>query len=146
MPTVLVPYDDSPMADRAFEQALADYPDAELRLLHVIDFASASYGVPAEGGTVDYLETWEKSVRKRADTWFTAARATAADHETFAGSIETQVETGPPARTIVRVADDIGADYIVMGSHGRSGASRILLGSVAESVTRRAPCPVLIVR
>jgi nucleotide-binding universal stress UspA family protein len=146
MSTVLVPYDDSPMAQRAFEQALADYPDAELQLLHVIDFAAASYGVPVEGGTANYLETWEESVRERVDEWFAEARETAADHETFAGTVETRVETGPPARTIVTVADDLEADYIVMGSHGRSGASRILLGSVAESVARRAPCPVLIVR
>lgn len=146
MSTVLVPYDDSPMAQRAFEQALADYPDAELHLLHVIDFAAASYGAPVEGGTAGYLDTWEGSVRERVAEWFAEAEETAADHETFTGRVETRVETGPPARTIVRVADDIGADYIVMGSHGRSGASRILLGSIAESVTRRAPCPVLIVR
>jgi len=146
MSTVLVPYDSSPMAQRAFEQALLDYPNAEIRLLHVIDFAKASYGVPAEGGTAGYLESWETSIREQVDGWFKAARETAAEHESFTGTVETQIETGPPARTIIEVADDLGVDYVVMGSHGRSGASRILFGSVAESVTRRAPCPVLVVR
>ncbi|MFC7233942.1 universal stress protein [Halosegnis marinus] len=145
MTTVLVPYDDSPMAERAFERALADYPDADVHLLRVIDFAEASYGVPIEGGTAGYLDSWERSVREDAEASFEAARETAAERD-FAGEIHSHVETGPPARTVVRFAEEHGADYVVMGSHGRSGASRILLGSVAEGVVRRAPCPVLVVR
>ena len=50
-----------------------------------------------------------------------------------------------PAEGIVDVAKEINADLIVMASHGRSGVSRVLLGSVAERVLRHAPCPVLIV-
>jgi len=61
-------------------------------------------------------------------------------------TIETAVETGPPARTIVEYADENDADQIVIGSHGRSGVSRVLLGSVAETVARRSPVPVTIVR
>jgi nucleotide-binding universal stress UspA family protein len=146
MTTVLVPVDGSPMADRALERALADYPDADLRLLNVIDFAEATYGLPLGGGTGNYLNAWEESARDEAETLLEEARATAADHESFDGTVETAVETGPPARTIVEYADRCDADYVVTGSHGRSGASRVLLGSVAESVVRRAPCPVLVVR
>jgi len=47
---------------------------------------------------------------------------------------------------IEETAAEIGADLIVMGTHGRRGVSRLLLGSVAESVARTAPCPVLLVR
>ena len=53
---------------------------------------------------------------------------------------------GDPADAIVKVAESEGADLIVMGTHGRTGLTRFLMGSVAEAVVRRAPCPVLTVR
>jgi nucleotide-binding universal stress UspA family protein len=56
------------------------------------------------------------------------------------------LEGGDPATEIVKAAQEWPADIIVMGSHGRQGISRVLLGSVAESVVRHAPCPVLVVR
>jgi nucleotide-binding universal stress UspA family protein len=55
---------------------------------------------------------------------------------------ERLVVTGDPATEIVRVAADHQVDVIVMGTHGRAGLSRLLLGSVAEAVHRNAPCPV----
>ena len=51
--------------------------------------------------------------------------------------------TGEPAAAIVRLAEDENVDMIVMGTHGRTGLSRLLMGSVAEAVVRRAKCPVL---
>jgi nucleotide-binding universal stress UspA family protein len=56
------------------------------------------------------------------------------------------VQTGTPATAITKAAKDWPADLIVIGSHGRSGMRRALLGSVAEGVMRNAPCPVLVVR
>jgi nucleotide-binding universal stress UspA family protein len=56
------------------------------------------------------------------------------------------VQRGGPAETIAKVASEWGADLIVIGSHGRTGVRRVLLGSVAEGVVRSAPCPVLIAR
>lgn len=56
------------------------------------------------------------------------------------------VVAGSPADEIVKSARMWPADLIVIGSHGRSGLDRVLIGSVAEAVTRRAPCPVLVVR
>ena len=56
------------------------------------------------------------------------------------------LQTGVPFEEIVRAAEKEGADMIVMGTHGRSGLNRLLLGSVAERVIRLAPCPVLTVR
>ena len=53
---------------------------------------------------------------------------------------------GLPAEEIVQYADEHAIDLIVMGTHGREGVMRVVLGSVAESVVRRAPCPVLTVR
>jgi nucleotide-binding universal stress UspA family protein len=54
--------------------------------------------------------------------------------------------TGDPATAIVRFAEDEEVDFIVMGTHGRTGLSRLLMGSVAESVVGRAKCPVLTLR
>ena len=53
---------------------------------------------------------------------------------------------GDPAGEIVRLATDEGADMIVLGTHGRTGMARLLMGSVAEAIVRRAPCPVLVYR
>ncbi|MBM4001388.1 MAG: universal stress protein [Planctomycetes bacterium] len=56
---------------------------------------------------------------------------------------EHRLVTGDPAGAIVRLAQDEHVDLIVLGTHGRTGLSRLLMGSVAESIVRRAPCPVL---
>jgi nucleotide-binding universal stress UspA family protein len=58
--------------------------------------------------------------------------------------VDFRVEVGDPAATICRVAEELPADVIVMGSHGRTGVKRMLLGSVSEHVVRHAPCPVLV--
>jgi nucleotide-binding universal stress UspA family protein len=53
---------------------------------------------------------------------------------------------GDPAAEIVRIAGDEDAEMIVLGTHGRTGITRLLMGSVAEAIVRRAPCPVLVYR
>jgi nucleotide-binding universal stress UspA family protein len=60
--------------------------------------------------------------------------------------VEHRVEQGDPAIEILRVAAKEKADLIVMGTHGRGGVLRMLMGSVAEQVMRKAPCPVMVVR
>jgi universal stress protein A len=62
------------------------------------------------------------------------------------GRTEYRLEEGDPAVEILRVAEDIACDLIVMGTHGRTRLNRLLMGSVAERVVRRACCPVLTVR
>jgi len=59
---------------------------------------------------------------------------------------ERRLEEGDPATVILRVAKEVHADLLVMGTHGRTGLGRLLMGSVAEEVVRRAPCPVLTVK
>ena len=61
-------------------------------------------------------------------------------------SIQRAVRTGPPFLEIVRYAQEKKIDLIVLGTHGRSGLAHMLMGSVAEKVVRKAPCPVLTVR
>lgn len=60
--------------------------------------------------------------------------------------VETHVAMGDPGAAIVNTAERFGADIIVMGTHGRTGLSRLLLGSVAEYVLRHARCPVLTIK
>jgi nucleotide-binding universal stress UspA family protein len=60
--------------------------------------------------------------------------------------VETRMATGIPFEDIVRVGKELSADLIIMGTHGRTGVSHLLLGSVAEKVVRRAHCPVMTVR
>ena len=62
------------------------------------------------------------------------------------GSIDKRVEVGDDAATVCRVAEELGVDVIVVGSHGRTGLERLFLGSVSEHIVRHAPCAVLVVR
>jgi nucleotide-binding universal stress UspA family protein len=71
------------------------------------------------------------------------ARTAASLHDT---RIDKRVEIGDAATTICAVAEELGVDVIVVGSHGRTGLSRLFLGSTSEHVIRHAPCPVLVVR
>jgi nucleotide-binding universal stress UspA family protein len=58
----------------------------------------------------------------------------------------TETVVGKPAREIVSFAEEHDIDHVIIGSHGRAGLSRILLGSVAEKIVRRAPMPVTVIR
>jgi len=59
--------------------------------------------------------------------------------------VDRRVELGDVATTICRIAEELPADVIIVGSHGRTGLKRVFLGSVSEHVVRHAPCPVLVV-
>ena len=139
---VLVAVDDSEPAWKALDHAIETFDDADVTVLHVVDPVELVYG-DVEGGYFDQsildsaLEAGE-SLLERA-----AARATDAGR---GAAVETVLETGQPSRTIVEYAAEHDVDHLVVGSHGRSGVTRVLLGSVAESVARRAEVPVTIVR
>ena len=70
----------------------------------------------------------------------------ASEHLSDAFPVEVKVTVGKPAAEILRVVHKEGADLIVMGTHGRTGLRHLLLGSVAEAVSRHAPCPVFTLR
>lgn len=143
MTHVLVPYDDSPMAETALEHACEQYPEGTVTVLHVIDFVAAGYSAPPDAAFPGYWEEWYDEEQATTENLLERARETA---EGYGVAVETATEMGPPARVIVEYADEHGVDGIVMGSHGRDGLSRVLLGSVAETVIRRAHCPVTVVR
>ncbi|MFC5134850.1 MULTISPECIES: universal stress protein [Haloferacaceae] len=137
---VLVPTDGSPKGKRAVEHALAlaAVHDAAVHALYVVDTASyAGTGMEATWTGIDEM------LREDADE---AVAQVAALAEGTDVAVETSVVEGSPGREIVRHATDAGCDLIVMGTHGRGGIDRLLLGSVAERVVRRSPVPVLTVR
>jgi nucleotide-binding universal stress UspA family protein len=137
---VLIPYDGSERADEAIAYAASEHASDEIVLLHVLDFVEAGYNAPPDTVVPGYWEEWYEEAEANGRELL----ADAAD--AFDGEVETEVVVGRPARTILEYAEDEGVEAIVMGSHGRDGLSRILLGSVAETVVRRASVPVTVVR
>ena len=138
MARVLVPVDGSQQADDALDHAVSEFPDAEIVLLHVIDPIDSGYS--AESVLPTASEDWYESHKETAQNLFAEAR------ERAGREFETAIEVGRPSREIVEYAEEKGIDHIVMGSHGRSGVARVLLGSVAETVVRRSPVPITVVR
>ena len=143
---ILVPMDGSVQAERAFQYALEAFPDAELTLLYVLDPPEAGHRTGLEAGADQPDSEFEQRVAEATafldeyvETGEAAGVSVRADHAIA-------YERGREARAIIEYAEDAEVDHIVMGSHGRSRTSRVLLGSVAETVTRRAPVPVTIVR
>jgi len=135
---VLVPMDDSEMADAALAFALSAFPSAAVTVLHVAGGPTSYMG---EAMSLAVADDVDEAVADRAEPVFERARAIADD----AGrAITTEIELGSPAKTIIDHAE--GFDLVVLGSHSSSLASRILLGNVAETVARDAPVPVTIVR
>jgi len=138
---ILVPVDGSEQAHRAFEFVAEEFGDAEVVLLHVVNPAEAGYS--AQASIPSFSEEWYESQQAAAEELFDEIAALTDGTDL---SIEREIEVGKPTRAIVEFADENGIDQIVMGSHGRSGVTRILLGSVAEAVVRRSPVPVTVVR
>ena len=140
---ILLPTDFSEhsAAARVYACAFAEQFGAELHLLHVIqDLAPL---VPEPGAAlappVDYLRELELNANAMLER--------AVDPSWAAGkTIHRAVRQGPPYLEIIRYAQETNIDLIVLGTHGRGGLAHMLLGSVAEKVVRKAPCPVLTVR
>lgn len=136
--TILVPTDGSSAVVEAVERAvdLAERYDATVHALYVVD--SSAYGTldTSTSVVVDALE----------DEGETAVNYVADEAEAAGVPVETAVVTGTPHRTIMDYVDDHDVDMVVMGTHGRRGFDRFLLGSVTEKVVRTAPVPVLTVR
>ncbi len=141
-PTVLIPYDGSEQADRAIDHAVERFPDGELVLLTVINPAESVYAT-GEGAVSPFPENWYESAEEQADELMDRACARIEDD---VASTRTDIVVGRPGRAIVNYIEDNEIDHVVMGSHGRSGVTRILLGSVAEAVIRRSPVPVTVIR
>lgn len=140
---VLVPIDDSERSTDALEHALEEYPDERLTALHVINPQQFYAATGIEGSITADAEQVRENFEDQAERLLEEVRSTASDRGI---ELETDIATGRVADSIVSYIDEHDVDHVVMGSHGRSGASRILLGSVAETVVRRSPVSVTVVR
>lgn len=136
---VLIAVDSEPVTARAAETGvdLAQALGAEVAFIHVVD---SSLAYPGDTGTPPH-ETIA-SAKLGAKKLISAIR----QHLPPQSSALEFIEVGRPAEEIVKGAKGWSADLIVIGSHGRGGKQRALLGSVAEAVMRHAPCPVVVVR
>lgn len=133
--TIVCPTDFSDRAAPALELATAlarDY-SAKLVLVHVTTPPVQAVG----GGVLVGVPVDSSAEAAHLDTVRVADRRV---------EVRRLTVVGHPATEIVRLAQEEGADLIVMGTHGRGGLARVLVGSVAEAVLRHAPCPVLTVR
>ena len=134
---VLAAIDGSPMTDLLLEHCAryAKMSACDLMLLHVIEDIIPLTGIP---DTPLYKERKSEGIKilARAEKIL----------QNYGVECKTILVEGPIAQQIVNVAEDNGIDYIFMGSRGLSGLKRMLLGSVADSVTKYAHCAVTIIR
>ena len=134
--TILFPTDFSHASDAALVHAetLAKQQGARLLIVHVEEPPLAYgggelyYGIP-EPSSERILEMLEDVTPADTSVPFTH-----------------RLTMGDPAGEVVRLAEEEQADMIVLGTHGRTGLTRLLMGSVAEAIVRHAPCPVLVYR
>jgi len=138
---VLVPLDGSPLADDALAHALDTF-ECPVTVLNVV--TPLDEGM-SEGGILDTGESRQQAARERAETQIKRARQQAEDADR---DLETAVETGDPAETILDYVDEHDVDHVVMGGHGgaKSDLASRLLGTVATVVVGEAPVTVTVVR
>ena len=137
--TYLVPVDFSKGSEAALDQAvkMAKENKAKLLLLHVI---STAFTFPLESGFVEILDILEKNARESMAKLVRKKRLNPRQCRSL-------LITGlNPADIIASVAKKSRPAMIIMGSHGRTGLQRFMIGSVAERTLRYAQCPVLIVK
>lgn len=133
---VVVPFDFSEHSEVALRRTLTLVARSEqIHVLHVLPFL-----IPAEPGvvwaTVDDAHRVQHALENLRD---------AVGHMNI-GNVELEVRLGDPGQIACDRAEELGAELIVVGSHGRTGLTRMLLGSVAERVVRLAHCQVLVVK
>jgi nucleotide-binding universal stress UspA family protein len=141
---IVVAYDFSELAERALHQALelAPHKESEVHVLAVGAIQGELLKLPEHDPT---SQAEASEIVRRAVAKDVAAYAT--EHgPPILERIAVYASEGHPAEQIVALADEIDADLVVMGTHSRSGLQRVMLGSVAEAVTRRAPCGVFVIR
>lgn len=141
---ILVPVDFSAHSEKAVHYAttLANKFGARLSLIHVVEDPFVTGAWQAEAFVPNIPELLDEMI-KAADTHMGELKKHLAANGFV---VETTIIKGQPARAIVEQASMGKYDLIVMGTHGRTGLSHALLGSVAERVVQKAPCPVLTVR
>jgi nucleotide-binding universal stress UspA family protein len=140
---ILVPLDGSDTSFRAakYEIEIAKIAEAEIIFMHAV--VNPPY-VEYEG-TVPFMPAFLEQARRHAELWYVQAgnMATKADVKF---TTDTILDVASPADSIVNYAERVNADLIVIGTKGRTGLKRVLLGSAAGGVVSHAACPVVVTR
>lgn len=141
---ILFPTDFSECSSAALDCAsyLASATGARLYILHVDELKDVSVPAipPVEGGYF-YAAAWDDERREELQEMLSKTVPTVANI-----AYEHRLLTGSPTVQILQFAEQESVDLIVMGSHGRTGFSRLVMGSIAQGVMRGTKCPVLIVK
>ena len=139
---ILCPVDYSVSSSEAMKYAahIAGEEGAKVYLLHVIDVRSYGHESPLDiEMPKPSSENLERIKKELVEDLFQEKGGKGVD-------VEGMVVMGKPVEEILKVAKEQEMDLIVMGTHGRTGIPHVIVGSVAENVVRKAPCPVLTVR
>ena len=142
---ILVPVDGSPTSEKALDEAirLAQRNGARLRVMHVVDEQAYVNGfAPA----MNYLNDIIPLMRNAGEKLLAFSCQKASNSGVDTDSILVEEDSGRIFEHVVEQASRFKADLIVVGSHGRRGIGRVLLGSDAEQIVRHATIPVLVVR
>ena len=139
---ILCPIDFSDASRAALETAadLARRFGASLTLFHAYPVPGYTFPDGSFVASSKMLEELADQARRHLEEWKSIAATLGVE------GVEAVTAVGEPAHEIVTWAKEKGADLVVVGTHGRTGLTHALMGSVAERVVRRAPCPVLTVR
>jgi nucleotide-binding universal stress UspA family protein len=142
---ILVPVDGSPTCNSGLAEAirLAKLTQGRLRLIHVIDELSFAASMDSYVG---YVGDWLEELRQAGTKLLEDARSKAAAEGITAETVLRDEIRGPVAEAVVAEAKAWPADLIVIGTHGRRGVGRLVMGSSAENILRHASVPVLLVR
>jgi len=145
---VLLAIDDSDCSEAAVQAVIDRFPRGatDVLIVHVLEWPKAlptSMEFAQGAGAADHILSLHAEMRRRAQGLVDGAKRRLEQAHVRARA---EVSEGDPRDIILRSAEDWKPDVIVLGSHGRRGLERLLLGSVAESVVRHAPCSVDVVR
>lgn len=142
---ILVPVDGSATSNQGLQQAiqLAKDQKASLLLLHVVDESALIQSAIADGALFDDLI---KSLTENGKKILLKAEELARQKRVKAHTALVENWLGPVADAILKQAKKFRADLIVIGTHGRRGGARLIMGSDAESVVRQSSVPVLLIR
>jgi len=146
--SIVVGIDYSPTSDLALERAFelaAARPRADVHVVNVVRLYGMQAVVDGPAEPTGFASV------SMADATALVQRYVEDRRQAFRGSLDSvrvraHLRLEAPAQEIAQIAADLEADLVVVGTHGRRGIARLLLGSVAEAVVRLAPCPVFVVR
>jgi len=131
-----IDFDANSPAALEFAARIAQETGARICILHVVPWTVAAVPIDASQVLAELKQSATKRLQQLAEEKL---------HKRIANEIVVTVATDPGAE-VVRIANELKADVVIMATHGRKGLSHLVLGSVAERVVRESPCPVLTLR